>query len=1112
MPRNADRAKTADIRQTEQEDVHERNVHDDTMTTVTNTSITTGTSVKAGGITERMENLGVDPTVLRQLKLQSEAEAADEETLEAMRSLVRVCPECQAVNKEYMTWCLQCGGVLIGVDPIPARDLKKKNKQKQCLSSSKAKEGYVRNSCHHPDRYDGQDVPEPWTAPVVQEDEEELVGKDVAQAEYSAQEEAGYYGADQTFHPMVGESVADVKESPESGRGPSASSSPARKIVSRDNMEDNEEPSTDTLEVMENMDSGRPSSGEGAESRKTQFQPQSDAPPQRTQKEISDICEVISDPIIRGFIKNYLQKRPGQDEGSESSWPGENRSEVPQTAGPPGKDRPNVLTNSLSLDLGASVSSAAPAAMAIRDSNANSAKPLDKKKGQRKNSKGKGHEAIDIEIFCIEEAKLIRSARSGANIVPALNLVHSSDEDEDSSDRTTSVTQGAAGTNDHSEANGLATVEENQLYKSVNYEEEVKTIAVKSIDGGENVRQAETDAEHVGQKATFLQQLVENESGAAGRQPTRKSGPSQKQPRKQSPVSKVRASLDAPAQNRRWARSSIAWSSYHPRELSTRSSLNFARGGGKGPSASVRGSRSTDNLANSSQAELLPSQRPRPASADQHSRRMPHHGRPSSAGRGGRPYSAQVPSPAQSWQQVESRDRVGDQQPSERARQRGSFDGGTVPSPRFPESADHRLPVQENTLPLIPTGPSTALQIYDRCTELTPRIQEGELSKWLCLPDELWLHVFSYLPQTDLFRAALTCKQLYRIALDDTLWKCVTVKKKTLVGEWLTQIAHRHPVSLALVQCHGENIDSDALRELFREVAPHLKELNFSRCSRGVLTGDNILLHASARCRNLTHVDASWCHVTDNGLSALAECCHRLESLCLNGCQMITDESLEAVLKKHGQSLRVLELFGCFGLTQSGFRSLATYCTFLLTLNIGQCHKVTDSCVATLSASLGRVENLDLRGCKQIKDNCIRKIVRNCPRLRMLTLANCPSISDSAIVEIATYSGDIRVLDVCGCRNVTDTSIRTLANNCGRLTSLDISSTSCTHKSALLLAGYARCLESAKFNFLPDVSEACLLKLVKNCKRLNTIHLYGCNNIRDVSRLKMLNRFLHIEM
>lgn len=53
------------------------------------------------------------------------------------------------------------------------------------------------------------------------------------------------------------------------------------------------------------------------------------------------------------------------------------------------------------------------------------------------------------------------------------------------------------------------------------------------------------------------------------------------------------------------------------------------------------------------------------------------------------------------------------------------------------------------------------------------------------------------------------------------------------------------------------------------------QELNLCGCSRGALTGDCILLHASARCHNLTHVDASWCMVTDSGIGAISSSCKR---------------------------------------------------------------------------------------------------------------------------------------------------------------------------------------------------------------------------------------------
>ena len=42
-----------------------------------------------------------------------------------------------------------------------------------------------------------------------------------------------------------------------------------------------------------------------------------------------------------------------------------------------------------------------------------------------------------------------------------------------------------------------------------------------------------------------------------------------------------------------------------------------------------------------------------------------------------------------------------------------------------------------------------------------------------------------------------------------------------------------------------------------------------SRCSQSALSGDSILLHAAARCHNITHIDTSWCNVTDSGLCLL---------------------------------------------------------------------------------------------------------------------------------------------------------------------------------------------------------------------------------------------------
>ncbi|KAL4224638.1 hypothetical protein ACF0H5_015336 [Mactra antiquata] len=586
--------------------------------------------------------------------------------------------------------------------------------------------------------------------------------------------------------------------------------------------------------------------------------------------------------------------------------------------------------------------------------------------------------------------------------------------------------------------------------------------------------------------------------------------------------SKVRQSLEEPGYQRKWARSSTAWNSYNSGELNTSSSLRSSTDMLRSRASSLPRS----NLAASGENKT-----PRQDFRTQHSMEevrgsFDRSRRPVSAPKS-RNISADVQASAHTDENMDFR---ASEQPrwdtsktnrpasADVQRRKGTKKKSSKSRP-FDNSIDLDLDMIEHRLPkpsmierlneLMLSPQST----YDRLIEMTPRIQAGTVSKWQCLPDELLIHIFAYLDQTSLTKCAQVCQQFYRVAMDETLWKYITIKKNDIDDSCLGEIAKRHPVSLALIQCHGEQVTAKGLRDLFKDCANTLKELNVARCSGGALNGDSLMLHAAARCHNLTHIDASWCALTDSGLMAISNCCQRIESLCINGCNAITNDGLETTIKKHGTSLRVLEMFGCFNLSPRGLRSVSTTCINLISLNLGQCYKVTDSCISQLSTSLGKVETLDLRGCKQIKDNCMRRIVKNCPRLKNLSIANCPSITDVSILEISTYLTDIRSLDVCGCKNITDGSIRALVNTCTNLRHIDISSTSCTHRSVSMIANFSgQRLETLKINFLSDVTEQSLIKLAKHCRRLKSVHLYGCTSTRNLSKVRDERPNFTIEM
>ncbi|XP_071957046.1 uncharacterized protein [Antedon mediterranea] len=383
----------------------------------------------------------------------------------------------------------------------------------------------------------------------------------------------------------------------------------------------------------------------------------------------------------------------------------------------------------------------------------------------------------------------------------------------------------------------------------------------------------------------------------------------------------------------------------------------------------------------------------------------------------------------------------------------------------------------------------------------SPRGGEG-LSIWQLLPDELLFHICTYLSPSSLAIVAQVCQTFHRIANDELLWKTITLQKKELTDDWLIQIGEKHPTDISLLQCNGSKVTEDGLRTMFRTCSKSLKKLNASGSTGGDLIGDSILLHAS-RCVKLTSLDVSWCSVTNNGLVSIGESIEKLQVLCLNGCQALTDDSINMVLQKHCKSINVLELFGCFNISPAVITQVGKLCRHLRTLNVGQCYKMTDDDMVTMVTHLEHVLNLDMRGCKQMHDTTVRKLVRSCKKLKSISLANCGHLTDASLIEISTYLPTIKMIDVSGCKKITNQGVHSLAKSSYNLSSLDLSSTSVNCKSISSLSSYCgKSLRSLKLNFCKDVTEKSVLKLLQNCHRLEVLQLYGVKGLRNLSSIK----------
>ncbi|XP_070598823.1 uncharacterized protein [Erythrolamprus reginae] len=384
------------------------------------------------------------------------------------------------------------------------------------------------------------------------------------------------------------------------------------------------------------------------------------------------------------------------------------------------------------------------------------------------------------------------------------------------------------------------------------------------------------------------------------------------------------------------------------------------------------------------------------------------------------------------------------------------------------------------------------------------------LTLWLLLPDELWLCIFSLLTHKDISQI---CHHFYQLAGDKSLWKKIQLKDcHCLNDDWLIGLGKHHPECFTLDHCHDKDqrISEVGFKQFFQYCEGYLKELNIKNCSGSGYKGDRILLHASTFCHNLEVVDISWTGATDFGLGALVKGCRSLQCFAANGCQ-ITNESVMALIGKHGKSLKKLEMFGCHAIMDKCLKSISTKCPRLEVLNIGRVHRISQDYLVQMVNSLQKLTSLNVTGLPVMRDSLVHCILKKCPKLDSLVLNSCAHITDISLIEISTYLPGIRYLDVNGCKDVSDIGVQALARNCHKLSYLDLSSTATSKRGVCMLANFCfNTLECLKLSFCRNLSLDVVEKLCKNCKRLQILHLYGCHFISDLESITKINKTVKI--
>ena len=381
----------------------------------------------------------------------------------------------------------------------------------------------------------------------------------------------------------------------------------------------------------------------------------------------------------------------------------------------------------------------------------------------------------------------------------------------------------------------------------------------------------------------------------------------------------------------------------------------------------------------------------------------------------------------------------------------------------------------------------------------------------LDLPDEILLQILNNLSQGDLIRAAQVCKRFREVAHDRVLWGDVKANEITIDNDWLEFIGKREPVSFSISHCDGHSVTPLGLRKFFKCCRNSLKHIHVDRCSGNYLSGDMILLHASCHASQLRSISVPWSVTSDNGITAIALAINGIEEINIVGNCQISDESVEILLTRHAKTLRVLEIAGCFAISELLVVNLVTQSTNLTKLNIGLCSKLRTTGLLSILDNVPNLRHLDVHGLKFLDDRCVHLISTNCKKLHTLNLSNCLRISDIALSELATYASSLRVLDVANCSQITDFGIINLVNMNRKITSLDLTytGTTCTGVEAIS-QNLILSLKVLRLSFCRNITQTCLEKLAADCTKLTSLHIYGCKRVK-LQPLMKINKYAIIE-
>ncbi|KAI0010172.1 RNI-like protein [Xylariaceae sp. FL0662B] len=353
---------------------------------------------------------------------------------------------------------------------------------------------------------------------------------------------------------------------------------------------------------------------------------------------------------------------------------------------------------------------------------------------------------------------------------------------------------------------------------------------------------------------------------------------------------------------------------------------------------------------------------------------------------------------------------------------------------------------------------------------------------WANMPDEIRVHILSYLRPKELVRISRVSKEFHRFCLDGQLWTHFDAT------EFYSQIP------------------AESLAKIIVSAGPFVKDLNIRGCLQiEHYKRAEVVVKA---CKNLVNASLEGCRNFQRGtLHSLIRSNEKLANLNLTSLTAVTNSTCK-IISQHCPHLETLNVSWCKHMDARGIRMVVLGCPGLRDLRAGEVKGFDNLEVAKAIFKTNNLERLVLTGCVELTDDAFKTMIHGSdpeidiltdrpivpPRkLRHLDLSRCSQLTSEAVAVLGHLIPDLQGLCLNGCTLLNDSALRPILTTTPRLTHLELEElselTNDILSEHLAKAPCAPNLEHLSVGYCEHLGDAGMLPVIKNCVSLKSVDM-----------------------